>query len=52
MRLRWFGFRAPRSVVEAAKILEGERPQARLISGGIDLIPSMKRCHPSPKALV
>jgi 4-hydroxybenzoyl-CoA reductase subunit beta len=52
MRLPWFGFRAPRSVDEAARILAGEGPQAMLIAGGTDLIPNMKRRHQSPKTLV
>ncbi len=52
MRLPWFGFHAPRSVAEAAKILAGEGPQAMLIAGGTDLVPNMKRRHQSPKTLV
>ena len=52
MRLPWFGFHAPRSVAEAARILAGEGPQAMLIAGGTDLVPNMKRRHQSPKTLV
>ena len=52
MRLPWFGFHAPRTVAEAAKILAGEGPQAMLIAGGTDLVPNMKRRHQSPKTLV
>jgi 4-hydroxybenzoyl-CoA reductase subunit beta len=52
MRLPWFGFRAPTTIAEAAKILAGEGPQAMLIAGGTDLVPNMKRRHQSPKTLV
>jgi 4-hydroxybenzoyl-CoA reductase subunit beta len=52
MRLPWFGFHAPKTVAEAAKILAGEGPQAMLIAGGTDLVPNMKRRHQSPKTLV
>jgi 4-hydroxybenzoyl-CoA reductase subunit beta len=52
MRLPWFGWRAPKSLAEAAKILADEGPQAMLIAGGTDLIPNMKRRHQSPKTLV
>jgi len=52
MRLPWFGFHAPRSVAEAARILAGEGPTAMLIAGGTDLVPNMKRRHQSPKTLV
>ncbi len=52
MRLPWFGFRAPRSVAEAANILAGEGPQAMLIAGGTDLVPNMKRRQQAPKTLV
>jgi 4-hydroxybenzoyl-CoA reductase subunit beta len=52
MRLPFFGWRAPKSLAEAAKILADEGPQAMLIAGGTDLIPNMKRRHQSPKTLV
>ncbi len=52
MRLPWFGWRAPNSLAEAAKILAGEGPQAMLIAGGTDLIPNMKRRHQSPTTLI
>ncbi len=52
MRLPWFGFHAPRTVAEAAKILAGEGPNAMLIAGGTDLVPNMKRRHQAPKTLV
>jgi 4-hydroxybenzoyl-CoA reductase subunit beta len=52
MRLPFFGWRAPKTLAEAAKILAGEGPQAMLIAGGTDLIPNMKRRHQSPKTLI
>ena len=52
LRLPWFEYRAPTSVVEAAQILAGEGPAAMLVAGGTDLLPNMKRRHQSPKILV
>jgi 4-hydroxybenzoyl-CoA reductase subunit beta len=52
MRLPWFGFRAPASIDEAAKMLAAEGPQAMLIAGGTDLLPNMKRRHQTPTTLV
>jgi len=52
MRLPWFGFHSPKSVVEAAKILAAEGPQAMPIAGGTDLLPNMKRRHQTPATLV
>ncbi len=52
MRLPHFRFLAPRSLAEAAKILDGEGPQAMLVAGGTDLLPNMKRRHQMPATLV
>ncbi|HEY6239611.1 MAG TPA: FAD binding domain-containing protein [Burkholderiales bacterium] len=52
MRLPWFGFHSPKTIVEAAKILAAEGPQAMLIAGGTDLLPNMKRRHQTPATLV
>jgi len=52
MRLPWFGFHSPKSIVEAATILAAEGPQAMLIAGGTDLLPNMKRRHQTPATLV
>jgi 4-hydroxybenzoyl-CoA reductase subunit beta len=52
MRLPWFGWRAPKTLAEAARILAGEGPQAMLIAGGTDVIPNMKRRHQSPNTLI
>jgi 4-hydroxybenzoyl-CoA reductase subunit beta len=52
MRLPWFEYRAPKTAVEAARILAGEGPGAILIAGGTDLLPNMKRRQQAPKVLV
>jgi len=52
MRLPWFEYRAPNSVAEAARILDGEGADAMLIAGGTDLLPNMKRRQMAPKVLV
>ncbi|HZE60589.1 MAG TPA: FAD binding domain-containing protein, partial [Burkholderiales bacterium] len=52
MRLPWFGFHSPKSIVEAAKILAAEGPRAMPIAGGTDLLPNMKRRHQTPATLV
>jgi 4-hydroxybenzoyl-CoA reductase subunit beta len=52
MRLPWFEYRAPKTLVEAARILAGEGPNAMLIAGGTDLLPNMKRRQMAPKVLV
>jgi 4-hydroxybenzoyl-CoA reductase subunit beta len=52
MRLPRFEYRAPRSVAEAARILEGEGPRAMLLAGGTDLLPNMKRRQQTPAVLV
>ncbi len=43
MRLPLFEFRAPRTLEEAARILDGERANAMPLAGGTDLLPNMKR---------
>lgn len=52
MRLPWFEHRAPKTSVEAARILAGEGPDAMLIAGGTDLLPNMKRRQQAPRVLV
>jgi 4-hydroxybenzoyl-CoA reductase subunit beta len=52
MRLPWFRHEAPRSVAEAARILNGEGAGAMLIAGGTDLLPNMKRRQQVPRVLV
>ena len=52
MRLPLFEFRAPQSVAEAVKILDGEGPQTMPLAGGTDLLPNMKRRQQVPKTLM
>ena len=52
MRLPLFEFRAPQTVAEAARILDGEGPQTMPLAGGTDLLPNMKRRQQVPKTLV
>jgi len=52
MRLPWFQYRAPASVAEAARMLEGEGPRGMLIAGGTDLLPNMKRRQQTPATLI
>src|SRR5260370_41310284 len=43
MRLPLFEFRAPHTLEEAARILDGEGASAMPLAGGTDLLPNMKR---------
>ncbi|MGB7282672.1 MAG: FAD binding domain-containing protein [Candidatus Acidiferrum sp.] len=52
MRLPLFEFRAPRTIEEAARILDGEGARAMPIAGGTDLLPKMKRRQQVPKTLM
>ncbi|HEY4741218.1 MAG TPA: FAD binding domain-containing protein [Candidatus Acidoferrales bacterium] len=52
MRLPLFAFRAPRTLDEAARILEGEGPTTMPIAGGTDLLPNMKRRQQVPRTLM
>lgn len=52
MRAPSFAFRAPRSVAEVTEILAGEGPRARLMAGGTDLIPNLKRRQQTPATIV
>jgi 4-hydroxybenzoyl-CoA reductase subunit beta len=52
MRLPLFDFRAPRTLEEAARILDGEGTQAMPLAGGTDLLPNMKRRQQVPKTLM
>jgi 4-hydroxybenzoyl-CoA reductase subunit beta len=45
LRLPSFTFRQPATLGEALAILAGEGPAARLVAGGTDLWPNMKRRH-------
>jgi 4-hydroxybenzoyl-CoA reductase subunit beta len=52
MRLPLFEFRAPHSLEEAARILDGEGSQAMPLAGGTDLLPNMKRRQQTPRTLI
>jgi len=52
MRLPLFEFRAPRTLEEAAHILDGERANAMPLAGGTDLLPNMKRRQQVPRTLI
>jgi 4-hydroxybenzoyl-CoA reductase subunit beta len=52
MRLPLFEFRAPRTLDEAALILDGERANAMPLAGGTDLLPNMKRRQQVPRTLM
>jgi 4-hydroxybenzoyl-CoA reductase subunit beta len=52
MRLPLFEFRAPHTVEEAARILDGEGANAMPLAGGTDLLPNMKRRQQVPKTLM
>lgn len=52
LRLPAFDFRVAPSLEEAAAILAGEGPDARLVAGGTDLWPNMKRRHQSARTVV
>jgi len=52
MRLPLFDFRAPRTLEEATRILDGERTSAMPLAGGTDLLPNMKRRQQVPRTLM
>jgi 4-hydroxybenzoyl-CoA reductase subunit beta len=52
MRLPLFEFRAPHTLEEAARILDGERTNAMPLAGGTDLLPNMKRRQQVPRTLM
>jgi len=52
MRLPLFRYHLPQTLAEAVRILDGEGPEARLIAGGTDLLPNMKRRQLSPSVLI
>lgn len=52
MRLPLFDFRAPHTLDEAIRILDGERNSAMVLAGGTDLLPNMKRRQQVPRTLI
>ncbi|MCA9665563.1 MAG: FAD binding domain-containing protein [Myxococcales bacterium] len=52
MRVPSFAYHAPRSLDEAAQLLREHGPAARVIAGGTDLVPNMKRRQQTPAVLI
>jgi 4-hydroxybenzoyl-CoA reductase subunit beta len=52
MRLPLFEFCAPRTLEEAARILDGQGPNTMPLAGGTDLLPNMKRRQQVPRTLM
>ena len=52
LRLPKFDFYQPDSLRDAASILAAEGPKARLVAGGTDLWPNMKRRHQKPATVI
>jgi len=52
MRLPLFEFCAPRTLEEAARVLDGEGTTAMPLAGGTDLLPNMKRRQQVPRTLI
>jgi 4-hydroxybenzoyl-CoA reductase subunit beta len=52
LRLPSFHLLRPKSLSEAASMLAGEGPRARLVAGGTDLWPNMKRRHQKAESVV
>ncbi|MGC0771891.1 MAG: FAD binding domain-containing protein [Candidatus Acidiferrum sp.] len=52
MRLPLFEFRSPRTLEEAARILDGEGTRTMPLAGGTDLLPKMKRRQQVPRTLM
>ncbi len=52
MRASPFAYRAPKSVAEIVEVLASEGDGARVLAGGTDLVPNLKRRHQHAKTLV
>ena len=52
MRLPPFEYHAPRRIDDVVAVLAGEGPRARVVAGGTDLYPNMKRRHQTPQVVV
>ena len=52
MRLPHFQYHAPRTVREAADLLAASPATTRLVAGGTDLLPNMKRRQQNPATLI
>ena len=52
LRLPPFEFRLPATLAEAVDTLASEGPAARVVAGGTDLWPNMKRRHQQAKTVI
>jgi 4-hydroxybenzoyl-CoA reductase subunit beta len=52
LRLPPFEFRLPKTLAEAAEMLASEGPSARVVAGGTDLWPNMKRRHQQAETVI
>ena len=52
LRLPLFRYISPRTLDETVRFLSSEGPDARLIAGGTDLLPNMKRRQQTPAVLI
>ena len=52
LRLPSFAFHAPKTVEEAAALLAEDPAGTKLVAGGTDLWPNLKRRHQSAKTVV
>lgn len=52
LRMPPFTYRAPKTVGEAVEILKGEGESARVVAGGTDLYPNLKRRHQQAATVV
>ena len=52
LRLPSFRFVAPSTLADAASAIAGEGPAARLVAGGTDLWPNLKRRHQKAETIV
>ena len=52
LRLPEFRLLQPRTLAEAATMLAGEGPGARLVAGGTDLWPNLKRRHQKAESVI
>jgi 4-hydroxybenzoyl-CoA reductase subunit beta len=52
MRCPPFSYRAPATITEVTTILAADGARARVLGGGTDLVPNMKRRHQNPPLLI
>jgi 4-hydroxybenzoyl-CoA reductase subunit beta len=52
LRLPRFEYLQPKSLLEAASMLSGQGPDVRLVAGGTDLLPNLKRRHQKANSVV